>query len=401
LSADINLCYMMNVYPDNPFWWRWKVPLPQDLFNRFCAVMLGRSLVNSFVCARGNFSLKKYRRYRKRLKALRREFYRCPPLVEEIHRACSRDLPSISVPLALISQIQRSGGSLLSQLFDGHPQLYAHPYEMKIGFPKKDNWPQFDMKDPPERWFEMLFEEDVIRHFKHGYEKGQKDGRTFAFIFLPALQRRIFLDCFNGRTAPSPREIIDAYMTSYFGAWLNNHNGGPGKKYITAFTPRLGARLENIRSFFSVYPDGRLISIVRDPMNWYPSARGHETAKNKYADIRKSLAQWNENALAMVRNKREFGASVLLIRFEDLVGKTEAVMRGVAEFMQIEYHSILLEPTFNKAAIKANTSFRHEDGRILAGTLQRHERLTVEERDVIAATTADVYAQVLAETAGF
>jgi hypothetical protein len=247
----------------------------------------------------------------------------------------------------------------------------------------------------------MLFEEDVIRHFKHGYEKGQKDGRTFAFIFLPALQRRIFLDCLKGRTAPSPRDIIDAYMTSYFGAWLNNHNGGADKKYITAFTPRLGARPESIRSFFSVYPDGRLISILRDPMNWYPSARGHETAKNKYADIGKSLAQWNENAQAMVRNKREFGASVLLIRFEDLVGKTEAVMRRVAEFLQIEFHSILLEPTFNKAPIRANTSFRHEDGRILAGTLQRHESLSGEEREVIAAATADVYAQVLAETEGF
>jgi hypothetical protein len=375
--------------------------LLQDLFNRFCAMMLGRSLVNAFVCARGNFTLKKYRRYRRRLRALRREFHRSPPLVAEIHRACRIDLPLLDLPIAMISQIQRSGGSLLSQLFDGHPELHAHPHELKFGFPKKDVWPQFDMADPPERWFEMLFEDDVIRHFKNGYEKGQKDGRTFAFIFLPALQRRIFLDCFNGRAAPRSRDIINAYMTAYFGAWLNNQNVGGPKKYITAFTPRLSARQQSVRSFFSIYPDGRLISIVRDPMNWYPSARGHETAKNKYADIRKSLAQWNENALAMVRNKREFGTSVLLIRFEDLVGKTEAVMRRMAEFLQIEYHPILLEPTFNKASIRANTSFRHEDGRILVGTLQRHASLSAEEREVIAATTADVYAQVLAETAGF
>jgi hypothetical protein len=369
--------------------------LLQDLFNRFCAMMLGRSLVNAFVCARGRFSLKKYRRYRKRLKALRREFHSCPPLVKEIYRACRIEMPSLNVPLALISQIQRSGGSLLSQLFDGHPALHAHPHELKFGFPKKDVWPQFDMNDPPERWFEMLFEDDVIRHFKEGYDKGQKDGRRFAFIFLPALQRRIFLDCFNGRKAPGSRDIINAYMTSYFGAWLNNQNAAGPKKYITAFTPRLGARQQSIQSFFSVYPDGRLISIVRDPKNWYPSARGHDTAKNKYADIRKSLAQWNENAKAMVRNRREYGSRVAIIRFEDLLGKTEAVMRGLAEFLQIEYHPILLEPTFNKAPIKANTSFRHEDRRILAGPLQRHENLSVEERDLIDATTAGVYAQVL------
>ena len=29
----------------------------------------------------------------------------------------------VNVPLVLISQVQRSGGTLLSQLFDGHPEV--------------------------------------------------------------------------------------------------------------------------------------------------------------------------------------------------------------------------------------------------------------------------------------
>ena len=48
----------------------------------------------------------------------------------------------VTAPLALISQIQRSGGSMLSQLFDGHPEVHAHPHELKIGYPKKYNWPE-------------------------------------------------------------------------------------------------------------------------------------------------------------------------------------------------------------------------------------------------------------------
>ena len=36
-------------------------------------------------------------------------------------------------PMVLVSQIQRSGGTLLSRLFDGHPECHAHPYELKIG----------------------------------------------------------------------------------------------------------------------------------------------------------------------------------------------------------------------------------------------------------------------------
>jgi hypothetical protein len=372
--------------------------MPYGLFNRFCAVMLGRSLVHAFIRNRGDMTLKKYCRYRKRVKRMRREFCRDSSLVDQIYRAGNRDLVRVDLPIALISQIQRSGGSLLSQLFDGHPQIHAHPHEMKIGFPKKNIWPQFDMNDPPERWFEMIFEVDVIRHFANGYEKGQNDGQTFPFIFLPALQRRIFLECLKER-ATSDRHIIDAYMTSYFGAWLNHQDAGGYKKYITAFTPRLSAKAASIRSFFTNYPDGRLISIVRDPQNWYPSARAHENAKNKYEDIRSALAQWNRDTAAMLRNKQEFGPRVTILRFEDLVVKTEAVMRYLSDFLQIDYHPILVEPTFNKTPIQANTSFKHEGGRILVGTLQRHEKLSAEERGVIGEITGDVYRQVLTQAA--
>jgi len=46
-------------------------------------------------------------------------------------------------PMVLVSQIQRSGGTLLSRLFDGHPECHAHPYELKIGH--KARWPKLDL----------------------------------------------------------------------------------------------------------------------------------------------------------------------------------------------------------------------------------------------------------------
>ena len=38
----------------------------------------------------------------------------------------------------LISQIQRSGGTLLTQLLDGHKNLSVHPYELILTDPKWD-----------------------------------------------------------------------------------------------------------------------------------------------------------------------------------------------------------------------------------------------------------------------
>ena len=43
----------------------------------------------------------------------------------------------INQPLILITQIQRSGGTLLNSLFDGSNQVFSYPHELMIFNPKK------------------------------------------------------------------------------------------------------------------------------------------------------------------------------------------------------------------------------------------------------------------------
>lgn len=284
---------------------------------------------------------------------------------------------------------------MLSQLFDGHPELHAHPHELKVGYPKKFIWPPIDLNSDPERWFTNLFEDSVLDHFKHGYKKMEKYEDTFLFIFLPTVQREIFFRYLKTASVITQRDVFDAYMTSYFGAWINNQNLSGDKKYVTAFTPRLSVGRENMRMFFETYPDGRLISLVRDPKNWYPSARTHKTTKKKYDEICKAIDQWKESTEAMVRNKLEFNERVCLLRFEDLVGETAAVMRYLSRFLGIEFKDILLTPTFNKAPIKPNTSFKLEAPGIMTSVLSRHNKLKPAELDYIEKTTGEIYARAL------
>src|SRR5262245_51395093 len=68
----------------------------------------------------------------------------------------------VTCPLVLVSQAERSGGSLFAQLFDGHSQLLAHPHELKIGYPDKGTWPPLDAATDLDKQFRMLFEHDVI-----------------------------------------------------------------------------------------------------------------------------------------------------------------------------------------------------------------------------------------------
>ena len=321
--------------------------------------------------------------------------------LKQLYQVCLDNMIPITAPIALISQIQRSGGSLLSQLFDGHPEIYAHPDELMIGHPKKYIWPPINLNDRPMQWFHLLFEDNVIKHFNEGYKKGHKSEKTFAFMFPPSLQRMLFLQYLESIGSISQREILNAYMTSYFGAWLNYQNAYGTKKYITGFTPRLAMVPESIESFFADYPDGRLVSIIRDPKNWFPSAHRHNDKKGKYEDIEKASGQWIQNAQAMVQNKALYGPLVAIIRFEDLIGHTERVMQYLADFLNINFNPILLTPTFNNEPIAANTSFTIENPGIMLGSLNRYKTLSAEELNAIESATGKEYQKVLDRAVAF
>ena len=313
--------------------------------------------------------------------------------LEVLSQGCLEHIRPVTCPLVLISQVQRSGGTLLSQLFDGHSELHAHPHELKIGYPTKYTWPRIDLSDSPHRWLETLFEYSVLSHFKKGYKKEKKRDDAFLFLFLPSIQREIFLNYLSSIDSPTLRDVFDGYMTSYFGAWLNNQNSYGQKRFVTAFTARLAMTKDNMESFFGIYPDGRLISLIRDPKNWYPSAVRHKPRVCR--GIRDGMDLWKKNAQAMLRNKERYGDRVCILTFEDLISKTESVIGYLAKFLDIKFEDILLEPTFNKYPIRANTSFKAEQNGIIKSTLQRYKTLSPEELEFIESTSKELYGQVL------
>ena len=82
----------------------------------------------------------------------------------------------------LISQISRSGGTFLSQLFDHHPQILAHPEELRIGR-KKWIWPDLSQMRTPQQVFISLRDKKFIdRSATAGrYSKGTDDALPLLF----------------------------------------------------------------------------------------------------------------------------------------------------------------------------------------------------------------------------
>jgi hypothetical protein len=298
--------------------------------------------------------------------------------LERALRPRRENVVPVDQPLALICQAQRSGGTLLARLFDGHPQCHAHPHELLVGYPKPHTWPELGLDEAPETWFAKLKESYLSTLFKKGRRTipmkapGEKSKGAYPFLLPPAFQRLIFLQEIE-RRAPitSERQILDAYMTSLFNAWLDNQNlRGAEKRWVVAFSPRR-AWGDGREKLFELYPDGRLISILRDPLSWFSSAQGRDPE----ADPEALLELWKRSAREMIEAKGRYGDRVLIVRFDDLVRETEKTMRALAKFLGIDYDPVLTTPTFNGYPVGANSSYEVRSTGVVSDPVERYKEL--------------------------
>jgi sulfotransferase family protein len=296
----------------------------------------------------------------------------------------------VTEPLLLISQIGRSGGTLLARLFDGHPQCHVVPHElgrMVRGLPalvagRGDPWTELTPKQQEDR-----FERGVRQSGKrlHGDRSRQP------FLVPPLFQRVLFERTVAKNEARSAREVANAYLTAYFNSWLDNANlrSGP-KRWVVGFEPGDLPR----DALAEVYPDGRVISLVRDPWSWYASARRFNP--KRYAEREDAIRQWCETTEAALGDDR-----VTLLAFRDLVSEPEATMRTLAAWLGIEFAPSMLEPTFNGLPIGPNSSFAPTGAPVSVEPLERGRReLSPEDAAYVDEHAAELYERALAATLG-
>ena len=320
--------------------------------------------------------------------------------LERALRPRRENVVPVDQPLALVCQAQRSGGTLLARLFDGHLQCHADPHELLIGYPKPHTWPELGFDEVPETWFAKLNEGYLSTLFKKGRRAvptkapGEKSKSSYPFLLPPSFQRLIFLQEIERRSPiTSERQILDAYMTSLFNAWLDNQNlRGPEKRWVVAFSPRR-AWGDGREKLFELYPDGRLISILRDPLSWFTSAQGRDPE----ADPEPLLEQWKRSAQEMIDAKGRYPDLVFILRFDELVLETEKTMRSLARFLEIDFDPVLTTPTFNGYPVGANSSYEVRTTGVVSDPVERYkEILSDEQRERIGGECRELHEEALA-----
>lgn len=301
----------------------------------------------------------------------------------------------INCPAVIISQLQRSGGTLLTQLLDGHHQLYVHPSELHIGRPNKYYWPSLNLRLKTEDIFSELWEHTTLKHSLDGYSKTQSKVKSHRFLFSGGTQKEIFSLLLENRknknTRITQRDVLDDYMTSFFNSWYDYEDLDKSKRYWVSFVARALTYRQNINAFFYDYPNGKIIHILRDPQSWYASASKY--MPNQYGDCNQSMRIWCDHAYMMEANNKD-NENVLMILFEDLLKNPKEIMQLLCQFIGIEYCKEVMTPTFNKKHVLSNSSFVDTRGIISNLPLTRKLDLSEDELKTIHQEAMPVYAKI-------
>jgi hypothetical protein len=301
----------------------------------------------------------------------------------------------IDAPLVLVSQIQRSGGSLLAQLFDGHPQVYPHPFEIRIWHPKKWEWPALDPEGDPAGWFDTLHSEKWTEFAEEGFAKPGSNPaaaeQRHPFTFAADEQRSLFLDLVGSHPVRRQRDILDCYFTSFFRSWGEWQPTG-SELVITGFMPRIVMSPDSLARFRSDYPDGKLISIVRDPRSWYVSSTRHWW---RPVDLELAVGAWIQSARAIGEILRSGEPWAMGLIFDELVLEPDSVLRRVADFIGIDFAPCLLEPSYLGRPVLPNSSFEVREYGINTAMARRKDEIPPEAEAHIAEEALTLYEELV------
>lgn len=301
----------------------------------------------------------------------------------------------LTVPLILISQVSRSGGTLLSQLFDGHPQIAAHPHELGFGFPSEESW--IARATTAQETLARMAEHAHFQFTRSGFSKGEQQADRFPFLFSAAAQNAVFTKLWQSAPPKNDRDCADIYFSSYFQAWLNYHQSLAETRYVTAFQPRFANRTEKVDAFFAAYPDGYLLQVLRDPWTWYASAQKNQRWIKKRSTPEGILKEWIGSTEAILRNVSAYPHRVIVVHFDSLLNSTEQTMRDLCRILNLDFLPSMLKPTFNGNLMTANSSYAVPRAGIIEAPSDRAKQLIRSQKEMIDVRCEELYESALSK----
>ena len=102
-----------------------------------------------------------------------------------------------------------------------------------------------------------------------------------------------------------------------------------------------------------------------------------------------------------MKTRKKFDDRVCFIKFENLIDRTESVMRHLAKFLGIAYQDILLEPTFNGVPIQPANGQKTDNSNAKLQRFTESRMLDKNQQILIEKMTVADYQSALQQVVAF
>ncbi len=244
----------------------------------------------------------------------------------------------------------KSGTTLLLALLDGHPELAVFPEETHF---LEEGGKYAALGDFPGKLRHLLkhsglrlLEQERLApvHDACGLEAGNYLGFDHPrfnrlaedFVDRPWMNDSLLLS-----------EMIRAYVVTMGCNWRD----------CVRWVEKTPSNVSYADDLFRLFPEAKLIQIVRDPRAVFASRR--RRLKNRYgchAKAHRLVREWNQSSrrIPQLRNRPD---RYLVVRYEDLVHRSHPVLEEICQFAGIEFRPTLLEPTRAGRQWRGNPTF--------------------------------------------
>lgn len=278
--------------------------------------------------------------------------------------------------IVLVASMRRSGGTLLANLFDGHPDCSVLPFEGWHTRRKARFFPHHNFLFP---WLTPRMKLFVCGFRNASYER--KLERWQPGSDLAAYEQELLAG------AARATSVSDFYRDSCELYFRFFHACALRAKLVNHCADLCLLAPWQLRRIFGSH---RMILSVRDPRAVFCSMLHLKTGRFSERSLPSFCANWEKS----VKRYALSDPSVLTLRYEDLLAEPKATMESLAQGLGIPFSDVLLTPTSQGREVTANSSFERRSGIDPTGADSWRSRLDARIRDRIERRLGSVMQQL-------
>ena len=234
---------------------------------------------------------------------------------------------------------RKSGTSMFLNLFDNHPELLVYPTDLNLLYAY---FPHFILSTNSKNKLKARLEKILFRDFEQQF-KVNENFENFISI------RDFEMDFFNNLDDDKLKDmkyVITKLVLAYYNSI----------KQIKFNTTKFIIKETSIEIYaneiFEWFPDAKFLHLVREPKDNYAALKaGVEKYYSKLGenDLETLASSINRAKLGLefglINQKRYGKEKYKIVRFEDLVDKTQQTMESIVDFIDVSFDEKLLSPT--------------------------------------------------------